>query len=219
MFQTAQLFLHEICEHDYRIFFRVIRARGMKTRLFSFGGIGYRVSRNSTYSDIYPFTRPVPRAFNQPTIAVGSVQRNVFKKHSIGRSIVPSPFEVIECWWPPRKESFSRGVKISVVMCIRTDMSTVRNYSISRKVSSDTFISRSLKGLSYGRLYGTTTPRIPKREVKIMRGAALWTARLLELDRKERLRDESDDKDLRDLRGGKERMSDELHYFYEHCRS
>lgn len=161
----------------------------MKTHLFSFGGIGYRVLRNSTYFDIYPFTRPVPRAFNQPTIAVGSEQRNVFKKHSIARSTVHShdrPFARRGhrmLWWPPQK--FSREVKISVVMCIRTDMSAARNYSISRKVSSDTFISRSLKGLSYGRLYGTTTPRIPKREVKIMRGTALWTARLLGPDGKE----------------------------------
>jgi len=107
----------------------------------------YRVSRNSTYFDIYPFTRPVSRTFNQPMIAMGSKQRNVFKKYSIARSIVRSPFEVIECRWPPRK--FSKGVKISVVMCIRTDMSTIQNYSISRKVSSDTFISCSLKGLSY----------------------------------------------------------------------
>lgn len=152
-------------------FFRVIRKRGMKTRLFSFGGIGYRVSLNSTYFDIYLFTRLIPRAFNQPTITVGSEQRNVFKNIRWPDRFVRSPFEVTECRWPPRK--FSREVKISVVMCIRTDMSMVQNYSISRKVSSDTFISRSLKGLSYGRLYGTATPRIPKREVKIMRGTAL----------------------------------------------
>jgi len=155
--------------------FRVIRTRGM------WWYRRYRVSRNSTYFDIYPFTRPVSRTFNQPMIAMGSKQRNVFKKHSIVRSIVRSPFEVIECRWPPRKSS--KGVKISVVMCIRTDMSTIQNYSISRKVSSDTFISRSLKGLSYGRLYGTTTSRIPKREVKIMRGTALWTTRRGSMER------------------------------------
>ncbi|KAL0107001.1 hypothetical protein PUN28_015503 [Cardiocondyla obscurior] len=73
-----------ICEHDCRFLFRVIRARGTKTRLFSFGGIGYRVPRNSTYFDIYPFTRSVLWAFNQPTIAVGPGQRSVFKKYSIG---------------------------------------------------------------------------------------------------------------------------------------
>jgi len=79
------------------------------------------------------------------------------------------------------------------------------NYSISRKVFGDTFISRSLKGLSYGQLYGTTASRIPKREVKIMRGAALGPAELPESDRKERLRDESDDKDLRDTARQRER--------------
>jgi len=176
--RSKQHFLYKICEHDYQFFFCVIRTRGMKTRLFSFGGIGYRVSRNSTYFDIYPFTRPVSRTFNQPMIAMGSKQRNVFKKHSIARSIVRSPFEVIECRWPPRK--FSKGVKYRDVYW---DMSTIQNYSISRKVFSDTFISRSLKGLSYGRLYDTTTSRIPKREVKIMRGTALWTTRRGSMER------------------------------------
>jgi len=178
----------------------------------------YRVSLNSTYFDIYLFTRSIPRAFNQPTITVGSEQRNVFKNIRSPDRFVRSPFEVIECRWPPRK--FSREVKISVVMCIRTDMSTVQNYSISRKVSSDTFISRSLKGLSYGWLYGTATPHIPKREVKIMRGTALWTVRLLGLDGKERLRDESDDKALRDTAGWEwTDVSNELHYFYEYWSS
>lgn len=98
---------------------------------------------------------------------------------------------------PVTTSKVSREVKISVVMCIRTDMSTAQNYSISRKVSSDTFISRLLKGLSYGRLYGTTdASHSEARSKDNARYRVVNGERLLGHDGKERLRDESDDKDL-----------------------
>lgn len=198
----------------------------MKTRLFSFGGIGYRVPRNSTYFDIYPFTRLVPRAFNQPTIAVGSEQRNVFKKHSIVRSTVHS-----------RDRPFARRAVRGRRIPVTTSKVFERRKDKCRDVHSD--------GYEHGSELFNFTKGVQRHVyLALVERVKLWTTiwhddashsearskdnaryrvvngeRLLGHDGEDRLRDESDDKDLRDLRAGKGRMCDELHYFYEYCRS
>lgn len=127
---------------------------------------------------------------------MGSKQRNVFKKHSIAQSTVCSPtFDVIVHWRPSR---VTKEVKISIHLGGYDYGSELFNFM--EGVKRHTFISRSLKGLSNGRLYGIAYASHSKARSKdnaiVPRGVILPGP-----DGKERLRDESDDKDLRDPTG------------------